>query len=69
MGLRCDQTINHVATTKSLGIVIDANLSWDSHINKLARKIASGIAAIKRVREFVPPATLRLIYKVVMFSC
>ena len=26
-------------------------------------KIASGIAAIKRVRQFVPPATLHLIYK------
>ena len=29
----------------------------------LAKKIASGIAAIKRVRQFVPPATLHLIYK------
>ena len=26
-------------------------------------KIASGIAAIERVRQFVPPATLHLIYK------
>ena len=29
----------------------------------LAKKIASGIAAIKRVRQFVPLATLHLIYK------
>ena len=27
------------------------------------KKIVSGIAAIKRVRQFVPPATLHLIYK------
>ena len=27
------------------------------------KKIASGIAAIKRVRQFVPPASLNLIYK------
>ena len=29
----------------------------------VAEKIASGIAAIKRVKQFVPPATLHLIYK------
>ena len=34
-----------------------------SHTEKLAKKIASGIAAIKRVRQFVPPASLNLIYK------
>ena len=46
---------------KSLVVLIDANLTWGSHIDKLAKKIASGIAAIKRVRQFVPPATLHLI--------
>ena len=34
----------------------------------LAEKIASGIAAIKRVRQFVPPATLHLIYKALIQS-
>ena len=34
----------------------------------LAKKIASGIAAIKRVRQFVPPATLHLIYKALIQS-
>ena len=48
---------------KSLGVLIDAILTWGSHIEKLAEKIASGIAAIKRVRQFVLPATLHLIYK------
>ena len=55
--------VNQVSTVKSLGIRIDANLTWDSHIEKLAKKIVSDIAAIKRVRQFVPPATLHLIYK------
>ena len=52
-----------VSTSKSLGVLIDANLTWGSHIETLAKKVASGIAAIKRVRQFVPPATLHLIYK------
>ena len=55
--------VNQVSTSKSLGVLIDKNLNWGSHIEKLAKKIASGIAAIKRVRQFVPPATLHLIYK------
>ena len=42
--------INQVSTSKSLGVLIDANLTWGSHIEKLAKQIASGIAAIKRVR-------------------
>ena len=54
--------VNQVPTSKSLGGRIDANLTWGSHIEKLAEKITSGIAAIKRVRQFVPPATLHLIY-------
>ena len=55
--------VNQVSTSQSLGVLIDANLTWDSHIEKLAKNIASGITAIKRVRQFVPPATLHLIYK------
>ena len=37
--------INRVSTTKSLGVIIDENLSWSSHIDKLTKKVASGIGA------------------------
>ena len=56
-------SVKQVSTSKSLGVLIDANLTWGSHIEKLAKKVASGIAAIKRVRKFISPATLHLIYK------
>ena len=57
--------VNQVSTSQSLGVLIDANLTWDSHIEKLAKKKLHLVfsAAIKRVRQFVPPATLHLIYK------
>ena len=51
--------VNQVSTSKSLGIRIDANLTWDSHIERLAKKIVPGIAVIKRVRQFVPPPYLQ----------
>ena len=46
-------SVKQVPMSKSLGVLIDANLTWGSHIEKLAKKIASCIAAIKRVRQFV----------------
>ena len=49
--------LNQVSTSKSLGVLIDANLTWGSHIERLAKTVASGIAAIKRVRQFVPSNT------------
>ena len=49
--------VNQVLTSKSLGVLIDGNLTWGSHIEKLAKIIASGIAAIKRVGQFVPPSS------------
>ena len=55
--------VKQVATTKSLGITIDDKLSWNCHIEKLTKEIASGISAMKRVRHLVPPATLHLIYQ------
>ena len=54
--------IEQVSSLKSLGIYIDENLTWHSHIDKLCKKIASTIGAIKRVKAFVPQSTLLNIY-------
>ena len=47
---------------KSLGIYIDENLTWHSHIDKLCKKIASAIGTIKRVKPFMPQSILLNIY-------
>ena len=54
--------IEEFPSVKSLGIYIDENLTWHSHIDKLCKKIASAIGAIKRVKPFVPQSTLLNIY-------
>ena len=54
--------VKQVSTTKSLGILIDDNMAWHSHIDKLSKKIASGIGAIKRIKPFVSPEILHYIY-------
>ena len=53
--------IKHVSNSKSLGVHIDGNLSWECHINEIS-KIASGISAIKRVRYFLPFELLLNVY-------
>ena len=55
-------TIEKVLQAKSLEVYLDENLSWNIQINELKKKIASGIGALKRVRSFVPVATLQLIF-------
>ena len=46
--------VEQVSTTKSLGVYIDQNLNWEFQIKEISKKIASGVSAIKRIRDFVP---------------
>ena len=39
--------ISRVNVTKSLGVLIDENLTWCNHIDSISKKISSGIGAIK----------------------
>ena len=54
--------VRQVSHTKSLGTYIDENLSWNVHVEKLCKKVASGISALKRIRPFASPTTMELIY-------
>ena len=54
--------IEQVSSAKSLGVYVNENLTWHSHIDKLCKKIASAIGAIKRVKPFVPRSTLLYMY-------
>ena len=49
--------------SKSLGLIIDENLSWKAHIHEISKKVSSGIGALKRVRPFVSMHTAIKIYK------
>ena len=49
--------------SKSLGLIIDENLSWKAHIHEISKKVSSGIGALKRARPFVSMDTTIKIYK------
>ena len=48
-----------LTSTKSLGVYIDQNLSWNVHVHNLCKKIAAGIGVKKRSRDFVSFDTLQ----------
>jgi hypothetical protein len=54
--------VRQVSHAKSLGTHINEKLSWNVHIEKLCKKVARGIGALKRIRPFVSPSTMQLIY-------
>ena len=60
--------IEKVTSVKSLGIFIDENLRWQTHIDKLSKKIASGIGAIKSNRGVAPLPALHCVYNVLIQS-
>ena len=52
-----DQIIKRVGHTKSLGVAIDAHLTWCKHVEEISKKVSSAIGALKRVRPFIPKET------------
>ena len=49
-----DHKINKVKETKTLGVIVDDQLKWNSHINTVATKVSKGIGMIRRMKAFVP---------------
>ena len=58
-----DFRVTQVATAKSLGVTIDDNLDWGSHMEKIIKKVSSGIGAIKRVSTLSPKRPYNLLTK------
>ncbi len=50
-------------TFTCLGVDLDEKLSLEKHIDKICSKVSVGIGAMRRIKPYVPPATLQTIYK------
>ena len=57
-----DKHINRVGSTKFLGIFIDDELEWNTHIDNVAKKVASGAYAINSVKHLLCAGNLRKLY-------
>ena len=54
--------IKKVSQTKFLGVVIDDKLSWDAHIQKLTKKLASSSGIINQIKDNVPSELHKNLY-------
>ncbi len=53
--LMIDETIiERVAVLNSLGLTLDENLSWKSHINKISNRISKSIGYLKQTKTLYP---------------
>ena len=57
-----DEPIERVRDCKILGVHIDESLTWEKHIDQIAKKISSGISAIRKLRNFANRDTLVSVY-------
>ena len=46
-----DTPVKQVLVSKSLSVKIDQNLNWENHLQMISKNVASGISAMKRVRN------------------
>lgn len=55
--------INKVEHTKFLGLSLDANLSWENHVQALKNKISSGLVILRTMSKFCPTETIQKMIK------
>ena len=54
---------NRVNSVKSLGVYVDDHLTWTTHSDKILKKIASAIGALKRIRPYITTNTAVQVYQ------
>ena len=55
--------IQRVMSSKILGLHIDNNLRYETHINKLCKELNSRISLFNRLKKYSPGNTLNFLYK------
>lgn len=62
-----DQILTASDTIKYLGVFIDSNFKWDSHVNYIYDKLKKFIPLFYRVRNLIPHACLKNLYFAFVF--
>ena len=55
-------TINEVQTTKFLGIILDQNLNFKSHINYIQSKLSRSVGILYKTSSLLPQNILKMLY-------
>ena len=65
LGRKAITRMNYV---KYLGVLIDSTLSWKPHVTELSKKLSRNCAIFFKIRHYVNPETLRLLYYSLFYS-
>ncbi|MEO1211654.1 MAG: reverse transcriptase family protein [Cyanobacteria bacterium J06638_20] len=57
-----NQTIDCVQEFDFLGVLLDSNLKWHSHLNKISKKISKAIGIMGKIKKIMPINTMRILY-------
>ena len=58
----CGQKIKLSSHVKYLGIILQDDLHWNSHLTKLRKKLSRSVGLLSKVRYYVPKYLLKTIY-------
>ena len=68
LNITIDGTIvKQVHTVKFLGLLIDSHLTWKPQIDHLCSKISKIIGVLYKIKHFVPPSVLKILYNSLIF--
>ena len=62
-----DENIKQVKNTTFLGIVIDECLTWNDHLDLVAKKVIKSTGVIVKIRHFTTLNALKLIYYALVY--
>ena len=57
------QNISRVKETKTLGVLVDENITWKNHIEATCKKISKTIGMMRRVKSVISNESLKRLYK------
>jgi len=57
-----NETLEHVTTYKYLGVQLDKNLNFDTHIDDMCKKVRQRLGVLRRVRDYLDEDTALMLY-------
>ena len=60
--------LKYKETTKYLGLILDGNLTWKSHIKELNQKLIKYTGMFSKVHYCLPPTCRKTVYNAFIFS-
>ena len=54
--------IKRVTTTKTLGVIVDENISWKNHVDSICNTVSKRIGVLRRAKAVISTESLKRLY-------